>query len=74
MRAGAWCASCSLDPAGQELARFLQARFDLTETEAQSFSLYAIDHMLRRHFVFHSETVRLSDPASPPWPASRRWR
>lgn len=65
---------CSLDPAGQELARFLQARFDLTATEAQSFSLYAIDHMLRRHFVFHSETGRLSDPAPPPWPASRRWR
>lgn len=59
----------SLDPAEDALADFLAARFALDEEEARAFGAYAIDHMLRSYFRFHSEAGGRRELSSvTPWP------
>lgn len=65
----------SLGPAERELAGYLSARFALGEAEARAFSAYAIDHMLRRYFKFHSDSdvARFGlAPSETPWPPDLR--
>jgi len=62
------------EPAAQAaLADYLSARFALTPDQADAFSRYAVDLMLRRHFVFHREgsAPTPADPPSP-WPETVR--
>jgi hypothetical protein len=63
----------SLAPAEEELANYLGTRFAITERDAREFSAYAIDHMLRSHFTFHSDAGGYArNPSVTPWPASVR--
>lgn len=62
------------EPAAQAaLAEYLSARFALTPDQAEAFSRYAVDFMLRRHFVFHRERSVPEPPNPPsPWPEALR--
>jgi hypothetical protein len=60
-------------PAEQELADFLVLRFALDEDDARIFSAYAMDHMLRSHFVFpRTQTAESPALAQTPWPENMR--
>jgi len=61
----------SLEPAENALSDFLRERFAIEEDAARTFSAYAIDHMLRSYFTFHSEAGGLAHtPSVTPWPNS----
>lgn len=62
------------EPAAQAaLAEYLSARFALTPDQAEAFSRYAVDLMLRRHFVFHRDRSVPKPPDPPsPWPETLR--
>lgn len=61
----------SLEPAENALTHLLRDRFPIDEDAARTFSAYAIDHMLRSYFTFHSEVGGLSHtPSLTPWPNS----
>lgn len=63
----------SLAPAEDALANFLRDRFAIGGDEARAFSAYAIDHMLRSHFTFHSAAGGLAhSPSVTPWPEDLR--
>lgn len=58
--------------AERELADFYAIQFLLTDEQARGFSTYAMDHMLRRYFVFHSDFPRAGQPTETPWPEDVR--
>lgn len=59
----------SLEPAENALTDFLRDRFPIDDDAARTFSAYAIDHMLRSYFTFHSEVGGLAHtPSLTPWP------
>lgn len=63
----------SLEPAENALTEFLLNRFPIGEEDARAFSAYAIDHMLRSYFTFHSDTGGLAhSPSFTPWPEDLR--
>jgi hypothetical protein len=60
------------DTSERELALFYVQKFDLKPKDAQAFSAFAIDQMLRSYFVFSSQNSEpLHDPTSP-WPEKVR--
>jgi hypothetical protein len=63
----------SLQPAEDALTEFLSNRFAIGEDDARLFATYAIDHMLRSYFTFHSDVGGLAHtPSVTPWPESLR--
>ena len=59
----------SLEPAENALTDYLRGRFPIDAEAARIFSAYAMDHMLRSYFVFHSETGWAAQgPSLTPWP------
>jgi hypothetical protein len=58
--------------AEQQLADFYVSKFTIDEVEALKFSKYALDHMLRRHFVYHRVEFLSQLAAQPPRPEGLR--
>lgn len=54
------------------LADFYAERFALTEQQAEAFSEFAVDYILRRHFVFPSTRNVKVEPSKTPWPSDVR--
>lgn len=66
-----WALHGSYGAAERALANYYTARFAVPASAARRYSAYAIDHMLRSYFVFHSDKPGDSDSKTP-WPAGIR--
>lgn len=60
------------DVAQRELAVFLVANFAISQKQAEFFSAYAMDHMLRTYFVFQIEDEEKRVSFGNPWPPDIR--
>ncbi|WP_147235194.1 hypothetical protein [Ruegeria sp. A3M17] len=60
------------DKAVPQLADFLRTRFEIDPGQADKYSAFAMDYMLRSYFVFHSPNGARTSTFTNPWPEAIR--